>query len=213
MALALWATVAAGLAHLGQAADIVFAHAHNFIAVLLWWLWRPRQGRQHWLALALFVGVCLFLCSDTALDWAGRSGGLSWFGGGMSLDYQAWRLSPGLSPDLGVRLVLLFCFAQAIHYAVWLQLLPDEDRQRVTPPTFRTSVRDLRRDLGTIGLTIAVVLCAGLAVWAVWDLMRASHGYFRMARFHGHLEVVAGTLLVLERRVRGAREPGLVHRD
>ncbi len=25
--------------------DVVFAHAHNFIAVALWWVWRPRVGR------------------------------------------------------------------------------------------------------------------------------------------------------------------------
>ena len=32
------------------------------------------------------------------------------------------------------------------------------------------------------------------------DLMQANRGYFRMARFHGHLEIMAGTLLLLEHR-------------
>ena len=35
---------------------------------------------------------------------------------------------------------------------------------------------------------------------AVFDLLHASHGYFRVARFHGHLELMAGALLLLERR-------------
>jgi hypothetical protein len=39
-------------------------------------------------------------------------------------------------------------------------------------------------------------------VWATFDLMHASHGYFRMARFHGHLELMAGALLLLERTRR-----------
>ena len=187
------------LATLGSAGDIIFAHAHNFIAVALWWLWRPRVTRLHWVPLALFVAASVFLVSEPALRLAHATGGLDWFTGGMGPAYQSWRISPGLAPELGLRLVLLYCFAQSIHYAVWLQLLPDESRQRATPPTFRASHEDLRADFGDLGLAIAGVLAVGLALWAVVDLMQASHGYFRMARFHGHLELIAATLLLLER--------------
>ena len=197
---ALLAGCGALLVSLGRTGDVVFAHAHNFIAVGLWLLWRPRAGRLHWVPLALLAAASLFIVSEPALRLAQASGGLEWFGGRMSLNYQLWRLSPELAPQLGVRLVLLFCFAQMIHYAVWLQLLPDEDRERATPPTFRASYEDLRRDLGGPGLALAAVLALGIAVWAVFDLMHASHGYFRMARFHGHLEVIAGVVLLLERR-------------
>ena len=34
---------------------VVFAHAHNLIGVALWWSWRRRMGRLHWLPLAAFV--------------------------------------------------------------------------------------------------------------------------------------------------------------
>ncbi|MBA3545521.1 MAG: hypothetical protein H0T76_03465 [Nannocystis sp.] len=189
-----------GLAWLGRLGDVIFAHAHNFIAVGLWWSWRPRVSRLHWIPLALLVLAGMFLLGDVALGLAQASGGLAWFGGRMSLDYQMWRLSPGVAPELGLRLVLLFCFAQTIHYAVWLQLLPDEDRGRATPTSFRASHQALRRDLGDLGLGLAVLLALGLAGWAVFDLLHASHGYFRVARFHGHLELIAGALLLLERR-------------
>lgn len=199
LAIAILVTCGAALAALGRVGDVVFAHAHNFIAVALWWLWRPRLGRLHWIPLALLVAACLFLVSDAALWLVHQTGGLQWFGGRMGPEYQVWRLSPGVAPELGLRLVLLFCFAQSIHYAVWLQLLPDEDRARATPPTFRASYEDLRHDFGRVGLAVAAALALAIAVWAALDLMRASHGYFRMARFHGHLEVMAGALLLLER--------------
>ncbi len=199
LAVALLVTAGASLVGLGRIGDVILAHAHNFIAVALWWIWRPRQGRLHWIPLALLIAASLFLLSDAALWLASHSGGLDWFAGRMGPDYQVWRLSPGVAPDLGLRLVLLFCFAQSIHYAVWLQLLPDEDRARATPPTFRRSYEDLRADFGRVGLALAGLLALGIAVWATFDLMHASHGYFRMARFHGHLEIMAGTLLLLER--------------
>jgi len=200
VALAVLLACGGALAWLGQVGDVIFAHAHNFIAVGLWWLWRPRGSRLHWIPLALFGLACGFLLAEPALALARASGGLEWFGGRMNLDYQLWRLSPGVAPEPGLRLVLLFCFGQTIHYAIWLQLLPDEDRARATPTSFRASHRALRRDLGDLGLGLAVLLALGLAVWAVVDLLHASHGYFRAARFHGHLELMAGALLLLERR-------------
>ena len=78
--------------------------------------------------------------------------------------------------------------------------LPDEDRGRATPTSFRASHQALRQDLGDLGLGVAALLALGLAAWAVFDLLHASHGYFRVARFHGHLELMAGALLLLERR-------------
>ncbi len=196
---ALFVAVGLSLASLGRLGDVAFAHAHNFIAVALWWSWRPRSTRLHWIPLTLFVIACLALVSAPALHLAQTTGGLDWFAGDMGPRYQAWRLSPGVGPDLALRLVLLFCFAQSIHYAVWLQLVPDEARARATPPTFRSSYEDLRADFGAVGLGLASLFALGLALWAILDLMQASHGYFRMARFHGHLELIAGALILLER--------------
>ncbi|MCA9717719.1 MAG: hypothetical protein H6713_05695 [Myxococcales bacterium] len=190
--------LAAALAACGGARDIVFAHAHNLVAVLLWWAWRPRTTRLHWLPLALYVGVSALLLSDLALALA--AGGLSRALGPLDHVYQVARLSPGLSGSLATRLVLLYAFAQTIHYVVWLVLLPDDDRARVTPPTFAGSVRGLWRDVGGAVVIVTTILCCGLAVWAVLDLMAANHGYFRMARFHGHLELAAAAALWMEAR-------------
>ncbi len=200
LALALLAALALALDALGPAADVLFAHAHNFIAVALWWAWRPREGRLHWLPLALFAAISALLVSDLGLALVDASAGLRHELGGMGVDYQLARLTPRLDPTLGIRLVVLFAYAQAIHYAVWLHLIPDDDRARRTPPTFATSFRRLCADLGVPLVALAAALALAFAAWALLDLMASSHGYFRLARFHGHLELCAATLLLLERR-------------
>lgn len=198
LGLVMTAGLAGAFAVLGRTGDVVFAHLHNAIAVALWWAWRPRGSRLHWLPLALMIAASVFLVSDAALQAVRASGGLQWFGGEMGPEYQVWRLSPGVGPEWALRLVLLFCFAQTIHYGVWLGLLPDEDRARATPPPFRARWDGLVADMGRPLLAAAVAIAVALALWAARDLMAACHGYFRMARFHGHLELIAAALLLVE---------------
>lgn len=187
-----------GLAQLGPVGDVVFGHVHNVAAVSFWWLWRPRRGRAHWLPLVLLVAATALLGSEWGLQIVGAR--FEWHALGDSHDRQLWRLAPGLAPMIGMRLVLAFCFMQAVHYAMWMQMIPDEARARATVMTFRASLRDLERDMGRIGLYVIAGLTAGLIAWASWDMLAADRGYFRVARFHGHLELMAGVLLVLERR-------------
>lgn len=205
VALVLLAALAAAVIVADRLADLAFAHLHNFIAVALWWAWRPRTRRLHWLPLALFAGVSLLFFSPLGLALADQSVALGREIGGFGVDYQLARLAPGVPIELGLRLVLLFCFTQAIHYAVWLHLLPDDDRGRATPPTFRRSFADLCRELGRPVMIIAALLALLFAVWAAVDLMDAGHGYFRLARFHGHLELAAATLLIVEGRLPWSR--------
>ncbi len=186
-----------GLDRLGPSSDIVFGHVHNFGAVAFWWIWRARRGRSHWLPLLLLVGATCLLVSSAGMELVGSR--FQWHARGDSADRQLWRLAPGLSPMLGMRLVLLFCFMQSVHYAMWLQMIPDEARGRSTVMTFRASAQDLERDFDRVALGVVAVLAAGLIGWACFDLLAAGRGYFRVARFHGTLEVMAAVLLVLER--------------
>ncbi|HEY8379975.1 MAG TPA: hypothetical protein VIK91_25975 [Nannocystis sp.] len=198
VAVAVLAVAGAIVVALDRAGDLVFSYVHNFLALGFWWLWRPRTGRIHLLPLALLVAATAFLLSPAALVFAHWLGSFAWFPAGAGVEHQLWRLAPGVDPELGLRLVLLFCFSQSLHYGVWLHLVPDEDRERATPPTFRASYALLRRDLGDTGLVVAALLAVFIAGWAAFDLAAANLGYFRMARFHGHLELVAGALLLLE---------------
>jgi hypothetical protein len=184
--------------------ELLLAHAHNFVAVLLWWLWRPQRGRLHALPVLAFVlvGGALVLGAVRPL-W----GALAWQGpAGLSLDAHTEALAPMFEPELATRLVLLYCFAQGVHYSTWLRLIPEEDRDRPTPRTFRASAVALRAELGLPLLVGTAVTMAGLLGWAVRDLFAARVGYFRLALFHGYLELCALALLwVSGRRPQPAR--------
>jgi len=181
----------------GDLAGLVFAHAHNFIALALWWSWRPATGGWRF-------GVPLaFLAAGAALWFGGiepSSGATAWAPRGMGDDYHLGQLAPGLDEPWALRLVLLFAFAQAVHYGVWLRLIPEEDRPQATPRTFRASFRALEKDFGTILLGGSVVLMLGLAIWATMDLIEARASYLRMALFHGYLELAVAALLFVEGR-------------
>ena len=108
----IWAATLAGAASM-----IVFAHLHNFIAVLLWWFWRPRVRLLHSFVPILFLAASLLLLLGILSPMAN---GFEWIPSGMNAFYHLQSLAPGVTAPWGVRLVLLFAFAQAVHYGVWL---------------------------------------------------------------------------------------------
>lgn len=181
----------------GTLSMLVFAHAHNFVALLLWWSWRPAEGAWRW-------GVPAAFCVAAAAlwwGWAVPSGfSVAWAPAGMGGDYHLGQLAPGLAEPWALRLVLLFAFAQAVHYGIWLRLIPEEDRPQPSPRTFAASYRALEADFGPTLLATSVVVMSGLAIWAVFDLIEARAGYLRMALFHGYLELAAAALLFVEGR-------------
>lgn len=194
-------------------ADLVFAHAHNAIAVVLWLLWRPRIGRWHLAAIALYVLAAAAIVLGLHEPWLT---GLDHRFVGFALEDATASLVPAAWQDrpISSRLVILFAFAQSIHYAVWLRLVPDDDRERATPRTFRASWRALRADLGPWLLGAFALTALGVAVWALVDLGAARHGYLRAALFHGQLELMALALVATEGRPRpgGATRPLRIRR-
>jgi hypothetical protein len=188
----------------GHYADVVFAHVHNGIAIVLWWFWRRRPA-SHLVPLLVILGggaLLLFGATDPILE---ATGGLVAPGTGLDL----YRLSFGLAPDVpmvwAARLIVFFAFAQAIHYLVWLRLVPEDDRGRATVRTFRASYRALVSDLGRPLLVLSLLAAIALAVWATIDLAEAREGYLNMALFHGDLELVALALFLCEGRPREQR--------
>ena len=164
----------------------------------LFWAWRRRAGKLHFIPLVVFGLCCALLLSGWLDDSVLGMGTLMANPGGLDVYYHLASLSPGVEGMLAVRLVLLFTFAQSVHYAVWVRLVPEEDRQRETPRTFAATFRALRVDFGPWLLGAAVVLTLGVAVWAALDVFQARNGYLRAVLFHGHLEVAAAVLLLLE---------------
>jgi hypothetical protein len=187
----------------GFMADVFFAHLHNVIAVLLWWVWRRRGGRLHWGVLALYLLAWTALISG-ALDGVYLSVASSaWGPEGGGLEHYAGFLGFGQHGMAGVRWVLAFAMAQSVHYWVWLRLVPEDDRSQYTPRSFRATWHALRQDMGAIFLVGTLIVALGTAIWALFDLMEAQTGYLRVVRFHGVLELAAAALIWVEGWGRG----------
>ncbi len=184
----------------------IIAHAHNLIAVGFFLAWphlvaRERTSVWHRGAAALFVLAAIAIFAG-ALDALAFGVGRLEIGDGMgtSIDVHLASLVPSRLFDVGhvlaLRFVLFFAFAQSVHYATWLRAIPDEDRERETPRTFRASIEAMRVEGSLPVMMIFGVLSLGLAVWAALDLYGARMGYLRGALFHGYLELaVIGALL------------------
>jgi hypothetical protein len=161
-----------------------------FIAVAMWAQWRRRESRLHTLVLASFVlaSACLMLGMG---DFAWTSTMASNLPAGLDANTHVESLAPALPHSWGLRLVILYAFAQAVHYGVWLRLVPEDDRPRATTRSFRASYLALREEFGALLLAAFVLASVGLAIWACVDLVEARSGYLRFARFHGMLELTA----------------------
>ena len=192
----------------GYTVDVLFAHAHNAVALGLWWWWRPGRPRYQLAPIiASAIGVAALLLAGDAL--VHRLGSLAPPHAGLVVDTLALSRCPIADPAWSLRLVLAFAFAQSVHYGVWLRLLPDDARPRPGLRSFASSYRALAGDCGRQLVLGALVLVAALLLWGLSDLELARTAYLRMALFHGPLELAAIALLLVERRAPGAvAQPG-----
>jgi hypothetical protein len=181
--------------HFERLADLALAHAHNAIAVALFWMWSRRSARLHGLILAFFaigvvaIGLGAFDAASFMRLARERVD---------DVDPLVSALAPLSDPILAARLVLTFAFAQSVHYAVWVRLIPEQDRDRPGLRSFSSSLRALVADLGRPIVVLSGLVAAALALWGCFSLISARDGYLRIAIFHGPLELGAAGLLLLE---------------
>jgi hypothetical protein len=203
-AVAIACTLAALAWWLPRTLGPVMAHAHNLVAVLFFLAWphlagRARSGRWHLVPLALFALATLVIFAG-GIDPIARGVGHVEHGDGLgtSLEVHQIMLAPATLDARGalaLRLVLFFAFAQSVHYGAWLRVIPEEDRARSTPRTFRASIAALREEGSLPVMLVFVALSLALATWAAVDAHDARTGYLRGALFHGYLEfAVLGVL-------------------
>ena len=186
---------------------LAMAHFHNLFAVMVLWVWRPKELKISFVAVAFYAAACLFFVSGAYAPILAAAHGTQTFWTGLDIGDQAHTFAPPDVGALGSHLVVFFAFAQSVHYGLWLRLVPDEARPSKTPRSFRQSARALVADLGAPLVLVAVALAIGLAVWAAFDLLTARDRYFRFAMFHGYLEFAAFTLFFCEGSVtRAARD-------
>lgn len=180
---------------------LVFAHLHNFAAVGILWAWRPqRASKLHFVPIALFALATIFVMLGGLDPIVTAIGGFGPIVGRTGIEWNLALYAPGFAAPWGARLVLLFAFAQSIHYAVWLRLIPEDDRPRETPRTWAATLGALRQDVGWLPAIVIFTVAVGIAIWATYDLFGARLGYLRMVLFHGYMETAALALLFVEGR-------------
>lgn len=180
--------------------QLAFVHAHNVVAVVLWWSLTSRTKAMAVIPLLTIGGALAILAG--ALDpvvtfcsgWTAPSTGTSF-------TEFVETITPDVDPTLAGRLVLSFCYLQSVHYAVWLRLVPDDARPRPAPRTFAASWHALVADFGLAPLLVFVALSLGLAVWGAFTLSGARLGYLQLAAFHGYLELAIAARWFVHGRV------------
>ncbi len=184
----------AALAH-PHTANIAMMHLHNVIGVATWLLLYPRK--KVWeLApvVAIVVGLAI-VASGTAAAWTAHAGGNVAFGARMSLVGK--YLAPGFSAPAAASIATAFVFLQAVHYAIWIAWIPQEDLVGEGTLTFRMTARGLRRDFGLVGCAIIAAAMLALGGLAVFRIGAALNWYLTLSRFHGLLELAVITFLVI----------------
>jgi hypothetical protein len=172
------------------AVRVAFAHVHNLIALLLWlFLFRGRL-RAVLLPLALICALAALLLSGESYFWTERFGSLDLMG--LHVLEAADGLAPGLPLREAAGLTLSFTFLQSVHYSTWLLVLPQEDVRGQGTATWRMAVRSMTRELGRIGLWIALGTMVLVPIAACFDLHGARNLYLSLAMFHGYLELALG---------------------
>lgn len=182
---------------------LVIAHGHNLVAFGLWlWLFR---GETAWSGLGLIVGsyalvvaVLLAGAFDGPLVTHAMGSDVGRFG----LVEMTHTLTPGMDFVWGLRLVAVYAFAQAMHYVVWLRLIPQRMDVRSAPPTLQRSVRRLRVDFGRWGFGVLVVASLLVPVAALcFDASEVRSLYLLAALAHGWIELAIIAALVTRGRL------------
>lgn len=181
--------VGAALVAIGVAApfwtQLALSHAHNLVGIGVWWLWRGRAHPWH------LVPVALFTLVFTAILGGAFDGAAVAEPAATPAPLVAAWLAPRIPDPWATRLVISFAFAQQVHYSVWLRLVPDDARARVTSRNLRRTLRDTVDDLGWPLVIGAIALGVGLIGWASIAMVPARDAYLHLARFHGVLELAA----------------------
>ena len=159
-------------------------HAHNIIALWLWWTW--RKNRKFWESIPLLLCaisvVCL--CFIGPASWA-----FSFAPPELPHSYFIQNIAPIQLHSYAQELILSYAFLQSVHYLVWLRLIPEDARPQDAPRSFHKSMKYLQRDFGTLILYGSLFSMLLLGFWTVYSPKEARMGYLTIISFHGFLEL------------------------
>jgi hypothetical protein len=180
-----------------RGALLVLLHGHNAVAFVIWLRWADR-GVHAPVRLAIVLGVVavIALCALGAFDACLRAAPATH----LDLARLAHSFAPGAGPIAGGRVVLIYAFMQAVHYVIWLQLVPGG---LARPGGGPAGLAGLRRDFGTRGLGVIAIAAIAVPVLALaGDAARVRDTYLAVVVFHAWLELaVIGSLVAARARL------------
>ena len=179
--------------------QLVLIHAHNVIAVVLFLVAFARSRRVGiaFAVASVVLGAALLGGAFDSVIFRSLASGPR-----TSLDLGGMieSLAPVKDPMLAVRLTIFFVFAQGVHYALWLRVIPEDARERPGVRSFGSSLRALERELGKVVIAGFVLFALVILARATTSLEAARLLYLRTAGFHAYLEIAFLLLLLLEGR-------------
>jgi hypothetical protein len=180
-------------------AVVVLAHLHGMGSLLYFGISARRRRLPVWPLFAGVVavtiaGACGLLDAAMAAKlYAPRNAGAS---------IVAEAITAGLPHPTAIlfhRALFLYAFGQSLHFAAWLRLLPDVERESPIPKPFRRALLDLRADFGRLTLPLLAVTAVAIALLLL-EGGRARETYFALSYFHVGLEGAALAQLVFGAR-------------
>jgi hypothetical protein len=180
-------------------AMLALGHLHNVVALGLVVVLSTRfaSASRRYGFLAFSLAVAALLACAPALERAKDSTLDRFVPAAFDWSSLERALAPGLAGETATRLVLVFAFLQAMHYAAWLVWLPAAVRPG----------RSLRGDLGPSLWFVFLAIGAAVIAGACFDPIATRAGYLSLVLFHGWLELVAIVVLVLRRGTDSAASP------
>lgn len=169
---------------------LILAHAHNAIAVGLWLAIAPSRTPLRWAAAAVILlgGVAITLGALDAVPLA--TGGWQTPVAGFDANSLGDSLAlPGLGP---ARSLMLYAYAQAVHYAIWVRLIPGERALTEAPVSFRRALGGLRAALGSPAFAVCLVVALALPAAGLAFPAESRRIYLDLAGFHAWLELAIG---------------------
>lgn len=169
------------------ATRLILVHAHNLVALVAWGLVFRARPKMLLLYSTLILGAAGVLASG-CLHRSTLASGSTLFGTHL-LQIADW-IAPGLRADRAIGLVSAYVFLQAVHYAIWLGVIPAQERRRSNGIALAGSPTSLRADFGRAGLFSVSVATLALLLGAGLQLQRSRFAYIALANFHVYLELV-----------------------
>ena len=170
---------------------VVLAHLHGMGSLVYFGINARRRRLPVW---PLVAGVCGLLDAAMAAKlYAPRNAGAS---------IVAEAITAGLTHPTAIvfhRALFLYAFGQSLHFAAWLRLLPDVERESPTPKPFRRALRDLQADFGRLTIPLLALTVVAI-VLLLLEGGRARETYFALSYFHVGLEGAALAQLVFGAR-------------